>query len=174
MNRFLYLLMALAAGALAVCAQTAADHKRPVVDGSVESVGGRLRVSLINTDNTREFRGAAQVSIDSPDRQSEVTRFEFTLAPQESRLFPLDSQGAAGRALHLPDQGGGGNPHPSQDRPHHPRRRGGVGRRASPSAKSPRAYSSSVAAPDRRKRLDGEGAAGRRATPPIAGRRDQN
>src|SRR5215475_10832865 len=96
MNRFLYLLMALAAGALAVCAQTAADHKRPVVDGSVESVGGRLRVSLINTDNTREFRGAAQVSIDSPDRQSEVTRFEFTLAPQESRLFPLDSQGAAG------------------------------------------------------------------------------
>src|SRR5262245_3493065 len=96
MNRFLYLLMALAAGALAVCAQTAADHKRPVVDGSVESVGGRLRVSLINTDNTREFRGAAQVSIDAPDRQSEVTKFEFTLAPQESRFFPIDSQGAAG------------------------------------------------------------------------------
>jgi hypothetical protein len=96
MNRFLYLLMALAAGALAVYAQTAADHKRPVVDGSVESVGGRLRVNLINTDNAREFRGEAQVSIDSPNRQSEVTRFEFTLAPQESRPFPLDSQGAAG------------------------------------------------------------------------------
>jgi hypothetical protein len=96
MNRFLYLLMALAAGALAVSAQTAADHKRPVVDGSVESVGGRLRVSLINTDNAREFRGEAQVSIDSPDRQSEGARFEFTLAPQESRVFPLDSKGAAG------------------------------------------------------------------------------
>jgi hypothetical protein len=96
MNRFLYLLMALAAGALAVCAQTVADHKRPVVDGSVESVGGRLRVSLTNTDNAREFRGEAQVSIDAPNRQSEVSRFEFTLAPQESRLFPLDSQGAAG------------------------------------------------------------------------------
>jgi hypothetical protein len=96
MNRFLYLLMALAAGALAVCAQTAADHKRAVVDGSVESVGGRLRVSLTNTDNAREFHGAAQVSIDAPNRQSEVARFEFTLAPQESRLFPLDSQGAAG------------------------------------------------------------------------------
>ena len=96
MNRFLYLLMALAAGALAVCAQTAADHKRPVVDGSVESVGGRLRVSLTNTDGAREFRGAAQVSIDAPGRQSEVARFEFTLGPQESRLFPLDSQGAAG------------------------------------------------------------------------------
>lgn len=96
MNRFLYLLMALAAGALAVCAQTAADHKRPVVDGSVESAGGRLRISLTNTDSAREFRGEAQVSIDAANRQSEVTRFEFTLAPQESRLFPLDSQGAAG------------------------------------------------------------------------------
>jgi hypothetical protein len=96
MNRFLYLLMALAAGALTIWAQTAADHKRPVVDGSVESVGGQLRVSLTNTDSAREFRGVAQVSIDSPDRQSEVARFEFTLAPQESRLFPIDSQGAAG------------------------------------------------------------------------------
>ncbi|HMB29432.1 MAG TPA: hypothetical protein VKS99_15090 [Blastocatellia bacterium] len=96
MNRFLYLLMAIAAGALTVCAQSAADHKLPVVDGSVESVGGRLRVSLTNTDSAREFRGAAQVSIDTPDRQSEVARFEFTLAPQESRLFPIDSQGAAG------------------------------------------------------------------------------
>src|SRR5262247_4677848 len=96
MNRFLYLLMALAAGALTVWAQTAADHKRPVVDGSVESVGGRLRVRLTNTDSAREFRGAAQVSIDAPDRQSEVTKFEFTLAPQESRLFPIDSQVAAG------------------------------------------------------------------------------
>jgi hypothetical protein len=88
--------MALAAGALAVCAQTAADHKRHVVEGSVESVGGRLRVSLTNTGGAQEFRGAAQVSIDVPGRQSEVARFEFTLAPQESRLFPLDSQGAAG------------------------------------------------------------------------------
>src|SRR5215510_13428398 len=96
MNRFLYLLMALAAGALTVWAQTAADHKRPVVDGSVESVGGRLRVSLTNTDSAREFRGAAQVSIDVPGRPSEVANFEFTLAPQESRLFPIDSQGGAG------------------------------------------------------------------------------
>jgi hypothetical protein len=96
MNRFLFLLVALAAGALAVCAQTAADNNRPVVEGSVESVGGRLRVSLTNTDNAREFRGKAQVSIDAPNRQSEVADFEFTLAPQESRLFPLDSQGAAG------------------------------------------------------------------------------
>ena len=101
MNRFLYLLMALAAGALTVWAQTAADHKRPVVDGSVESVGGRLRVSLTNTDSAREFRGAAQVSIDAPDRPSEVANFEFTLAPQESRLFPIDSQGAAGTTTRL-------------------------------------------------------------------------
>jgi len=96
MNRFLYFLMALAAGALTVWAQTTADHKRPVVDGIVESVGGRLRVSLTNTDSAREFRGEAQVTIDAPDRQPEVARFEVTLAPQESRLFPIDSQGAAG------------------------------------------------------------------------------
>src|SRR5215510_4773496 len=96
MNRFLYFLMALAASALTVWAQTTADHKRPVVDGIVESVGGRLRVSLTNTDSAREFRGEAQVTIEAPDRQPEVARFEFTLAPQESRLFPIDSQGAAG------------------------------------------------------------------------------
>ncbi|HEV2665340.1 MAG TPA: hypothetical protein VG324_10530 [Blastocatellia bacterium] len=96
MNRFLYILMALAACAASVCAQTDPDHKRPTVDGVVESVGGQLRVGLTNTDSAREFRGTAQVSIDAPGRQSEVTRFEFTLAPQESRLFPLDSQGAAG------------------------------------------------------------------------------
>src|SRR5262245_44867547 len=96
MNRFLYLLMALAAGALTVYAQTSADHKRPVVDGSVESVGGRLRVSLTNTDNAREFRGAVQVSIEAPNQQPEVSKFELTLAPQESRFIPIDSQGAAG------------------------------------------------------------------------------
>src|SRR5262252_431196 len=96
MNRFLYLLMAIAAGALTVCAQSAADHKLPVVDGSVESVGGRLRVILTNTDSVREFRGVAQVSLDAPDRQSEVARFEFTLAPQESRFFPLNAPGSAG------------------------------------------------------------------------------
>src|SRR5262245_4091619 len=96
MNRFLYLLIALVAAALTVGAQTAADHKQPAVDGVVESVGGQLRVGLTNTDSAREFRGTAQVSIDAPGRQSEVARFEFTLAPQESRLFPLDSQGTAG------------------------------------------------------------------------------
>src|SRR5262245_36084167 len=96
MNRFLYLLIALVAAALTVGAQTAADHKQPAVDGVVESVGGQLRVGLTNTDSAREFRGTAQVSIDAPGRLSEVARFEFTLAPQESRLFPLDSQGTAG------------------------------------------------------------------------------
>jgi hypothetical protein len=96
MNRFLYLLMALAAATVAVCAQTASDHKRPVVDGSVESVGGQLRVSLTNTDSAREVRGVVQVSIDAPDRQSEAATFEFTLAPQESRLFPINTLGSAG------------------------------------------------------------------------------
>jgi hypothetical protein len=93
-------LAALAAGAMTARAQTSVDQIRrnnyPVVEGAVESVGGRLRVSLTNTDSAREFRGEAQVSIDAPNRQSEVTKFEFTLAPQESRLFPLDSKSAAG------------------------------------------------------------------------------
>jgi hypothetical protein len=96
MNRFLYLLTAIVAGALTIGAQTAADRKPPAVEGGVESVGGQLRVSLINTDSVREFRGAARVSIGAPDRQSEVARFEFMLAPQETRLFPLEASGAAG------------------------------------------------------------------------------
>jgi hypothetical protein len=66
------------------------------VDGIVESVGEKLRVGLTNTDSAREFRGTAQVSIDVPGRQSKVAKFEFTLAPQESRIFPLDFHGAVG------------------------------------------------------------------------------
>jgi hypothetical protein len=96
MNRFLNLLTAIVAGALVVCAQTTSDRKPPVLEGGVESVGGQFRVSLTNTDVSREFRGSAQVSIGAPDRQSEVARFEFTLAPQESRVFPLDAPGASG------------------------------------------------------------------------------
>ncbi len=94
MNRFLYLLMALAAGALAVCAQTAAHHKRSIVDGAVESVSGKLQVSLTNTDEVRKVNGAAQISLGALNQQTE--KIEFTLSPLESRLFPIESRGAAG------------------------------------------------------------------------------
>jgi hypothetical protein len=99
MNRFLYLLIALGAlvaGAQIVRAQTPADHKRPVVNGDVENADGKIRVILTNTDGARTFRGEARVNLGASDRQSEVTRFEFTLAPQESRIFPLDPRNAAG------------------------------------------------------------------------------
>ncbi len=86
-------LLALGAGAMTVCAQTTAGQKRLAVDGVVEDVGGRLHVRLTNADAVREFRGAARVSIEVAEKQSEVARFEFKLAPQESRLFPLDLQG---------------------------------------------------------------------------------
>src|SRR5262245_28108410 len=98
-----YLLIALVA--LAACAQIAraqlpADHNRgnnrPIMDGIVESVGGRLQVSLTNTDSARSVSGAARISLGAGDKQAEVARFEFTLAPQESRLFPLGSRGAPG------------------------------------------------------------------------------
>jgi hypothetical protein len=99
MNRFFHLLMALialVAGVQIVRAQTPADHKRPVVDGSVESANGQVRVILTNTDGARSFRGEARVDLGASDRQSEVARFEFTLAPQESRIFPLDPRSATG------------------------------------------------------------------------------
>jgi hypothetical protein len=99
MNRFFHLLMALVAllaGAQIVRAQTPADHKRAVVDGSVESANGQVRVILTNTDGARSFRGEARVNLGASDRQSEVARFEFTLAPQESRIFPLDPRSATG------------------------------------------------------------------------------
>src|SRR5215813_4995700 len=102
MNRFLYLfvaLLALAVGAI-VHAQLPADqnrgHNRPVLDGGVESVGGRLQVSLTNTDSADSVSGVARISLGAYDKQAEVARFEFTLAPQESRLFPLGSRGAPG------------------------------------------------------------------------------
>ncbi len=103
MNRSRYLFVAMAAlvaGAQIVRAQQPVDNNRrnnhPVVDGAVESLGGRLQVSLTNTDSVREIRGAARISLGAPDRHSEVARFEFTLAPQESRLFSLDSRGDVG------------------------------------------------------------------------------
>jgi len=115
MSRFHYLIMALVA--LAACAQIASaqataganrGHNQPIPEGSVESVGGRLQVILTNTDRDRECRGAARIGIGAPDRQSEIARFEFTLAPQESRLFPLDSQGVVGDqyALSIYEQSG--------------------------------------------------------------------
>ena len=108
MNRFRYLSLALKAivfMALTVYphsanAQLPADHNRgqnrPILDGSVESVGGRLQVSLTNTDDARSVSGVARVSLGAGDKQAEVARFEFTLAPKESRLFPLGSRGGPG------------------------------------------------------------------------------
>ena len=40
--------------------------------------------------------GGARISLGAGDKQAEVARFEFTLAPKESRLFPLGSRGAPG------------------------------------------------------------------------------
>src|SRR5262245_1117184 len=111
--RFIYLLVpliALAAGAQIARAQSSADQNRgrnrPVVDGGVESVEGRLQVSLYNTDDIREFRGVARISLGASNQQSE--RVEFRLAPQELRFFPLGSRGAPGDnyTLEVFEQGG--------------------------------------------------------------------
>src|SRR5262245_54515189 len=112
-NRFPYLFiafLALAAGSQIAWAQSSADQNRGrnrhILDGGVESVDGRLQVSLSNIDDVREFRGAAKISLGPSDQHSE--KIEFTLAPQESRLFPLGSRGATGDnyTLSVYDQGG--------------------------------------------------------------------
>src|SRR5262245_26886794 len=113
MNRSRFFLIALVA--LGACAQIARaqlpadqnrDRNRLVVDGGVESVDGRLQVSLTNINNVRSVSGAARISIGASGQQSE--KFEFTLAPQESRLFPLGSRGAPGDnyTLTIYDRGG--------------------------------------------------------------------
>src|SRR5262245_13154179 len=66
---------------------------RPALIGSVESSEGHLRLNLANQDPAREFRGKARISLGTSEQQTEVARFDFSLAPQESRLFPLDSRG---------------------------------------------------------------------------------
>jgi hypothetical protein len=112
-NRFLYLfvaLLALAPGAQTAYAQSSADQNRgrnrPIVEGVVESVEGRLQVSLTNTDDVRSVSGSARISLGASDQQSE--RLEFKLAPQESRLFPVGSRGAPGDhyTLAIYEQGG--------------------------------------------------------------------
>ncbi|HKQ72204.1 MAG TPA: hypothetical protein VJ810_00655 [Blastocatellia bacterium] len=112
-NPFLYLfaaLLGLAAGAQIAQSQSSADQNRgrnrPLLDGGVESVDGRLQVSLSNIDNVHEFRGAARISLGASGQQSE--KLEFTLAPQESRLFPLGSRGAPGDNYTLAIYGQGG------------------------------------------------------------------
>jgi len=115
MNWSRYFLVALAllvSGPHIIRAQLPAARNRglnpPALIGSVESAGGRFYASLANTDATREFRGTARISIGSSDQQSETAKIEFTLAPQESRLFPLDSRGVSGNryTLAVYDQAG--------------------------------------------------------------------
>ncbi len=100
-NRFLTLLVALlmlAAGVQLAQAQASTDQNRgrnrPIIEGGVESVGGRLQISLSNTDDIRSVSGSARISLGASGQQSE--KVEFTLAPQESRLFPLGSRGEPG------------------------------------------------------------------------------
>jgi hypothetical protein len=93
-------LMALVAGAQIASAQLPADQdrgqNRSAVDGVVEIAGGRLQLSLANADSAGSVSGEARISLGAADKQVEVARIDFTLAPQESRVFPIDARGAEG------------------------------------------------------------------------------
>ena len=75
---------------------TSSTPTPPVLIGSVENANGQLRLNLTNSDPARELRGAAHISLGNSARQVEAAKLAFTLAPGETRLFPLNSPTASG------------------------------------------------------------------------------
>ncbi len=73
-----------------------ADKKAPVIAGEVERAGGQIQLVLSNPSDARAFQGEAKVSAglsaDAP------IRLAITLAPNETRRFPLPSLTGSGAA----------------------------------------------------------------------------
>jgi hypothetical protein len=63
------------------------EQKSVAIAGEVERAGAQLRLALTNPSDAREFQGSASVAVGAS--ADEVTRLSVTLAPGETRNFPL-------------------------------------------------------------------------------------
>lgn len=62
----------------------------PRLQGSVEMRGGRMWMTLRNTDSERSFSGMARVTLSDDKNQQDVTPMQFTLPPDQEASFPVD------------------------------------------------------------------------------------
>jgi hypothetical protein len=62
----------------------------PRLQGSIEMRGGRMWMTLRNTDSERGFSGVARISLSDDNKQQDVTPVKFTLPPDKEASFPLD------------------------------------------------------------------------------------
>lgn len=67
----------------------AQSTRTPALTGGVERAGGQLRLVLTNPGDTQAFQGSA--SVNAGPSTLDAARFTLTLAPGETRSFPLPS-----------------------------------------------------------------------------------
>src|SRR5262245_22287895 len=74
----------------------AAEKRLPAIVGEVERAGAQIQLVLTNPSDTRVFQGVANVSVGlSTDA---ANRFTITLAPNETRRFPLTASRTSGQS----------------------------------------------------------------------------
>jgi hypothetical protein len=62
----------------------------PRLQGSIEMRGGRMWMTLRNSDTERVFSGVARISLSSNQKQEDVTPININLLPNKETEFPLD------------------------------------------------------------------------------------
>jgi|SRR5215468_5604236 len=73
-----------------------AEKRLPAIVGEVERAGAQIQLVLTNPSDTRVFQGVANVSVGlSTDA---AIRFTITLAPNETRRFPLTASRTSGQS----------------------------------------------------------------------------
>ncbi len=63
---------------------------QPKLQGSIEMRGGRMWMTLRNTDLSRSFSGVARITLSNDKSQQDVTPMQFTLEPDKEASFPVD------------------------------------------------------------------------------------
>src|SRR5215813_8477239 len=73
-----------------------AEKKSPAIEGAVERTGAQIQLVITNPSDTRVFQGVANVNVGlSSDA---AIRLTITLAPKETRRFPLTAHTTSGQS----------------------------------------------------------------------------
>ena len=66
------------------------NNPAPRLQGSIEMIGGRMWMTLRNSDSERSFSGVARISLSEDLKQQDVMPIQITLPPEKEALFPVD------------------------------------------------------------------------------------
>src|SRR5262249_35711873 len=73
-----------------------AKKRSPAIEGAVERTGAQIQLVLTNPSDTRVFQGVANVSVGLS--KDAAPRLTITLAPNETRRFPLTASTTSGQS----------------------------------------------------------------------------